>query len=944
MKSCIINILSLLLLVSLINCAEEEVTRREYPRLKTSNVTDITPEGAVFNTEFVFRGDFEILNYGFVWGASPDPGIETSDRVVIEGDIQSNTFSKQIITTLAEGKKYYVRAFVKTEEFLVYGQTTDFVSLGSQAPVIQGFYPQDGSLGDTILIKGKNFSYVENKVFFAENLSQIVSATDTSLNVIVPDQIYKSDNTISVSVKNNTMEAEETFHILPPQLTELFPKSARTYDTIKIEGIFIGQKPEHVKVNFERDKILSPTRNDVISNSSNEISVVVPQKLKEDSKIWVTIAGMTDSIEFNYRRPILKYLDKDTVNWAEEVKLGLQNGYSETSLFDLYLNDKNIEVKSANDTLINFMIPTSLNSTSSQLSLKIAGFDLIWSQPLILRPLKIRTISADSIGLGEEVSLAVDNLHPTDTRVFINGWGIDSEVATDLKVLKFRMPLEANYYVETMAEKEATITIEANRTFIEDTTLLFKIPKISSINKQIVEIDEEVVIKGINFNPAIHKLRLMDEDLEIKSSTTSEIRFTIPNRPEILKKRNSLNQIIIEIVLNESIKIDTNLVLKAPLITDFSPYELNSLDDVITVKGINFGNSPIVEFANDGGLIYNSETKFELDNSKIEIISSSDNEIQFRINNAILQNDKISQKLISKIKIKSFGLYTESENPILYDHKTYWNYEVLQGLYSQEHNSLLNQSSGYGVIVGGYSDQGLRSIYGISTRFANLLDRKFLTVAYPEWTNSNDPQLYIKNSFAFNGELYIQTSAGKIRRTKFKSSPITITGWEDVPIIGNYGSTIHAEYEHNFNLHLLSASKMIRVTDSDTTHLQEFSSSDYDVLFSRKVDDKFFIAIENRTSSATNYEVHMYNITNDSWELINSNFTVPSEKPSRNPDLGNYLFDENYIYNYDFITGDKSVLVEFPENFSSRDNIDLLFSVSGKLFFYVNDDKMLILD
>ena len=45
----------------------------------------------------------------------------------------------------------------------------------------------------------------------------------------------------------------------------------KTDDTVKIKGRFIGHILDHIKVNFEKDKINSSIKNEVIANSNNEI-------------------------------------------------------------------------------------------------------------------------------------------------------------------------------------------------------------------------------------------------------------------------------------------------------------------------------------------------------------------------------------------------------------------------------------------------------------------------------------------------------------------------------------------------------------------------------------------------------------------------------------------------------------------------------------------------
>jgi hypothetical protein len=130
MKTLLRTILLTSLIGLLVNCNKEEVTSRDYPRLKTLPVSEINAEGARFNAEIIFRGGIDIVNYGFAWGEFPNPSIQTSDRVIYSENMQSNNFSETIETTLKEGATYYVRAYVETNDFIVYGENVDFISLG----------------------------------------------------------------------------------------------------------------------------------------------------------------------------------------------------------------------------------------------------------------------------------------------------------------------------------------------------------------------------------------------------------------------------------------------------------------------------------------------------------------------------------------------------------------------------------------------------------------------------------------------------------------------------------------------------------------------------------------------------------------------------------------------------------------------------------------------
>lgn len=125
MKIIIRNTFLTTLLVLLIGCSEEEITPRDYPRLNTLQVTEITSDSVQFNAEFLFQGDFEVTQYGFVWGENPNPTRET-DNLVIASNSNSETFSRKIPSGLNNSETYYVRSFVETDDYLVYGKNVDF--------------------------------------------------------------------------------------------------------------------------------------------------------------------------------------------------------------------------------------------------------------------------------------------------------------------------------------------------------------------------------------------------------------------------------------------------------------------------------------------------------------------------------------------------------------------------------------------------------------------------------------------------------------------------------------------------------------------------------------------------------------------------------------------------------------------------------------------------
>jgi hypothetical protein len=126
MKIVLKNILLISSLIMLANCDEADITSRPYPRIKTLPVTNISEEGVTFNAELISAEDFEVIEYGFIWGNQEELTISNSEvQSFFEVPTPSN-FSFQLNTALDLNSVNYVRAYARTSEYIVYGVNEEF--------------------------------------------------------------------------------------------------------------------------------------------------------------------------------------------------------------------------------------------------------------------------------------------------------------------------------------------------------------------------------------------------------------------------------------------------------------------------------------------------------------------------------------------------------------------------------------------------------------------------------------------------------------------------------------------------------------------------------------------------------------------------------------------------------------------------------------------------
>ncbi|MFC2186367.1 IPT/TIG domain-containing protein [Fulvivirgaceae bacterium LMO-SS25] len=319
------TILIIFLTSIFIQCEEEDIFERNYPRIKTQSVEEINSAGAKFNAEILFRGDFEILRYGFVWGQEYNPTVTNYERIIFTHNIKANSFSHTVETTLEYGTWYNVRAFVETKNYTVYGENLGFRSLGSNAPEIFSFFPTSGVVGDTITIKGKNFSYVKNHntVELGTKQSKVVHSTDTTIMAIVPAKGYENEVDLKVSIAGNSNQYSSTFRYLrtTPIITEIYPLEGTFGDTITVIGSDFGNSDTTMITVFMYD-IINNHEAEIISTSQNKIEFIVPEKIQSPSNFIRIRFNETDyypNSEFILKPPVIYDFTPKTISNENEV-------------------------------------------------------------------------------------------------------------------------------------------------------------------------------------------------------------------------------------------------------------------------------------------------------------------------------------------------------------------------------------------------------------------------------------------------------------------------------------------------------------------------------------------------------------------------------------------------------------------------------------------------
>jgi hypothetical protein len=94
--------------------------------LQTNTVTQISTSGATFSATIISLNNEPLLNHGFVWSSSDVVFLHSDDFVTLGERSQTGDYQTTIQATFIKGRTYFVKAYVSTETYTVYGNLMSF--------------------------------------------------------------------------------------------------------------------------------------------------------------------------------------------------------------------------------------------------------------------------------------------------------------------------------------------------------------------------------------------------------------------------------------------------------------------------------------------------------------------------------------------------------------------------------------------------------------------------------------------------------------------------------------------------------------------------------------------------------------------------------------------------------------------------------------------------
>jgi hypothetical protein len=562
---------------------EDEREPRDYPRVRTLPVTNITEEGALFSGEVYEPGDVTISEHGFAWGLST-PTVDYDNRVYLGTYEGTDRFSAEIPTTLTEGFTYQVAAFVKSGEYTVYGNKVEFRSLGSRGPVITGFSPARVCCGDTLNITGKNFSWVSTSNIVRFNEVQVVlctPVTDTLLKIIVPFTLAESENTISVEISGNkTIYSDARLIVDFPEIESFSPAGVHWGDTVEI--FFSNLRNVYNPIFFIGNMQLLP----IEPYDGHSVRIIVPSAADPDLLSISYSAGgniFTWEDHFIILPPSITRIYPATAFYPDTVTLyGFFNTDRQNT--QVLFGTRPATIVSVTRDSLQVIVPGSLTESPVSIKYRYRQFEITTPPVFSLSQPVITSISPMSEYAGGIVTITGKNFINRYTTVKFND--IESKIisTTDTRIQCYA---PGNYSGEVVI----TVTVCGSSTACGGPFNLTN-PEIISFYPAHGSPGDTLTVTGRNLNNIYRFFIAMDPDhpdnggyiCDIISANSTTARVIIPSQeftsgPVTAQAvRNWINSCLAS---EEIFQVD------APVINSFSPVSGRTGTEV-TVSGLNF--------------------------------------------------------------------------------------------------------------------------------------------------------------------------------------------------------------------------------------------------------------------------------------------------------------------------------------------------------------------
>lgn len=579
-------LVSVFSILTFTRCEDENANPRSYPRVTNISVTDITEKGAVFSADITSVGTEIVIQHGFVWGVSSTPTINYENRVLLGSSIAPGSFRAEIHTTLRKGVKYTVKPFIKTIEHTVYGAPSSFLSLGSEAPVIESFEPRTARWLDTLLIKGKNFSYLtgENVVRLNNAMCFICSSTDTTLRALVSTELTAAEADLSVSIADNVATySGGKFNLILPVINGFSPKLAWWGDMITVYGKYLYTSVLEYTYSGKVGGIALT----FYDKKDNYFLFRVPAGVNlAENLVELKINGINYQLpdKLNLISPVISGIRPNIGTWGTVITIiGKFHPTKERNLISI--GGYSTAIISFWGDSLSVAVPTLAAFHDNVVKNDVTPFSIVSPVSFTLNAPLIQSVSPLSGPSGTLITITGNYLYNSTSNTSVRFGSIEAAIVSQSPTtITCKVPVNM-----LNGPVNLTVTVKSQSTVHSVPFVVDKNPYITAVSPLNGTFNDEITITGENFivDATTGTLSISGKSIPVKTITPTQIVFVVPTDLDSTK-----NTIQVTVGPRSNI-FSGKFILSPPVFNSITPSEYGIGDEVV-ISGSNF--NPVASY------------------------------------------------------------------------------------------------------------------------------------------------------------------------------------------------------------------------------------------------------------------------------------------------------------------------------------------------------------
>lgn len=352
MRYNLVLLIPVLFIFFLLACeSQEEIQPLQYPRFSVALIQEISENGVQLGANVYEIGSQEVIEYGFAYSKTNiSPRVDFDDFVSAKGKPEEY-FELFANHSMNVGDKYYVVAYLKTSELVVYSEAQEFVSQGAKGFVIESVeWPDVIYKNQSVTIKGKRLSRVISNynVSIDRFLTSVSMPDSNTLVVDIPIQFLtettgkEKEVELLLKLGDRTYSQRKLVKFQEP-IFEKLPLQEIDYDqAVVIKGDFLDLGPVNIKFGGQEMRGIGAQRNELRFFPYRD-SGFLPSI--SDHDVIYTVRGESYSLGKVFRTNGLKLLD-------DQIRLAIDSDEISARNFDFndlekikFLDDQGNEVR-----------------------------------------------------------------------------------------------------------------------------------------------------------------------------------------------------------------------------------------------------------------------------------------------------------------------------------------------------------------------------------------------------------------------------------------------------------------------------------------------------------------------------------------------------------------------------------------------------------------------